>query len=75
MHVSPPLCTHSPLSFLVLSLITKVACPRDGASGSHARAKGACDRGGQGSAAVPPPSLARAFVRDDPIVDEEEALE
>ena len=55
---------------------TKDTCPYDGAGGSRARAKGARGRGGQGSAVAPPPPLARTFIGDDPIVDEEEeALE
>ena len=55
---------------------TKAAYPRDGASGFRAQAKSAHGRGAQGSAAIPPPPPARAFARDDPIVDaKEEALE
>ena len=50
---------------------TKVVSPRAGASGSRA----ACRCDSQGSSAVAPPP-ARAFVEDDPIIDdEEEALE
>ena len=47
---------------------TKVACPHTGAGGSHA----ARCRDGQGSSAVASSHQARAYVGDDPIVDEEE---
>ena len=54
---------------------TKAAYPHDGAGGSRAQAA-ARGHSGQGSSATAPSQPARAFVGDDPIVDdEEEALE
>ena len=50
---------------------TKVTCPRTGAGGSRATRH----HDGQGSSTEASSHQARAYVGDDPILDEEEALE